>query len=273
MSSIYTHLLDKLESGLHHIENSTTSTYEKCSTKIELCQQLVRDLRATYISNTPEEVEEQIQFFKEIKPTFTAELKYQTLRFEYFRKTPKGSLKSKKQYINKCLDITSRSAAKYNDFNTYIQSGSTQLDKFFFAHRNFDPKVHAGLKHPHDIDFSSPGDHTLSFLQANDRFAEFLIREQLALKNPRLDPSWESQISLQWNRSKTELVELIYALHSSKSVNGSLSNIVEAMEQTFNIDIGNTYRIFTDIKLKKNPTTLLDHMKISIQEKIRAELR
>ena len=146
------------------------------------------------------------------------------------------------------------------------------MDHLHFTHTSFDPELHLGLKHPTDIDFSSPADHTLSFLLANERFAEYLIREQLIMKNPRLDPTWENQVSLRWNRSKTELVELIYALHSSESVNGSLKDIIYMMEQTFNIDIGNTYRIFTDIKLKKNPTTLLDHLKTSIHEKIRSDL-
>ncbi len=269
----YTHLLETLESGLHKIENSTTTTYEKCANKIDLCQQLVRHLRDKYMADIPEDQSDQIQFFKKIKPVFFSELKYQIKKFDYLRQIPRGSTKTKKQHIIVWMNSTSRSLLKYCDFNTYIQSGSTQLDTVYFTHQTFDPKIHAGLKYPLDIEFSSPGDLTLSSIKANERFSEFLMREHFMLKNPRLDPSWENQISLKWNRSKTELVELIYALHSSQSVNGSLKDIIHVLEQTFNIDIGNTYRIFADIKLKKNPTTLLDDLKTSIKEKIRSEFK
>lgn len=77
--------------------------------------------------------------------------------------------------------------------------------------------------------------------------------------------------SIGWNGTKTDLVELIYSLYATGSVNGELKDIFEVAEKVFSIDLGNFYRTYTDIKYKKNPTSFLDTLKEGLLEKIRKE--
>ena len=149
--------------------------------------------------------------------------------------------------------------------------GSTYLDRLYFTLQEYDPKQHASFKYPLDAKFSSPADTTLSCLMAADRYVQFLKNEHYTLKNPNLDPSWEFPSTLHWQKSKTDLIELIYALMASNAIRGDLKNTITVLEKVFNIDLGNFYRTFSDIKYKKNPSAFLDQLKFSLLEKIETD--
>ncbi|AZA85472.1 hypothetical protein EG349_01035 [Chryseobacterium shandongense] len=59
---------------------------------------------------------------------------------------------------------------------------------------------------------------------------------------------------LTWTASKSSLVELLYALHLSKSFNGGnieFGEIVKAVESVLKIDLGNFYKTVSEIKSRK----------------------
>ncbi|MBU2912695.1 RteC domain-containing protein [Reichenbachiella agariperforans] len=263
-------LRQQLESGIKEIDQSDKNTVSKCSAKIKLCQDLNNELRKYYCKNSIRE-QDQITFFKEIKPQFVSALYFHIEVFNYLKGRPKGSLKAKKQYINLNLDRVSTFITRHSEFHHYIQLGSTHFDEIYFKMINFDPLIHGNLEYPVDPIFSSPAEPTLSCLLASDRFIQFLKNEYYTLRNPTLDPTWETTKSLKWNRSKTDLVELVYAMSASNSINGELKDIIEVAEKVFNLDLGNFYRTYTDIKYKKDPTSLLNDMKKGLLEKISSE--
>lgn len=264
-------LLTKLEQQLIEIDKNKTSRIDQCSQKITICQQLTRELLNLYFEADLQAPSEQIHFFKVVKPKFFSELHYQMEVFNYYKQKPKGSSKNKSQYINACLDKASSFLTRHCEFNTYFHMNATHLDEIYFTNRDYCPKLHGSLEYPSDYVFSSPADSTLSCLLAAARYVQFLKNEKYALKNPTLDPSWEHIKRLQWQGSKTDMVGLVYALHSSGSLNGELKDVFSVFEKTFNVDLGNFYRTYTDIKYKKNPTSFLDELKTSITEKIRSE--
>ncbi len=264
-------LLSELEQQLKDVDNNKDSRIDKCSQKITICQELTNQLRDRYIDAQLETVEKEITFFKEVKPRFFSELHFQVEVFQYYKHRPKGSMKQQSQHINMSLDKASTFLSKHCEFNTYIQLGSTYLDEMYFTHRKYCPKMHGNMEYPADPTFSSPADPTLSCLFAAARFVQFLRNESFTLKNPSLDPSWEFMKSLEWHGSKTDMIELIYGLHASGTLKGDLKDIISVMEKTFNIDLGYFYRLYTDIKLKKNPTSFIDNLKISLLTKIRSE--
>jgi hypothetical protein len=61
-----------------------------------------------------------------------------------------------------------------------------------------------------------------------------------------------------WTGNKTELIELIYALQSSGAINSGTADIKEMaslFEQIFNIDLGNYYHTFIEIRARKGSKT------------------
>ena len=83
---------------------------------------------------------------------------------------------------------------------------------------------------------------------------------------------YKKQSRLFWTANKTDLIELIYALHSSGAINSGTADIKEVAsvcEQMFNIDLGDYYRTFLEIRSRKiNQTKFIDKIKISLKNKI-----
>jgi hypothetical protein len=260
-----------MENGLLEIDSSDRNKLEKCTQKIKVCQSAIEQLRELFLKAELALEEEQIHFFKKVKPQFISELHVNMETFKYYREKPKSSFREKNQHINFNLEKVGRFLNRHCELSTYVKLEADHLDTLYFTKRPFDPKLHGNLVYPQDILFSSPADPTLSCLLAAERFIEFLKKEKLSLKNPQLDPSWENLKHLTWNKSKTDLVELIYSLHASKSITCDLKESVTQFEKLFNIDIGNIYRFYTDIKYKKNPTSFINELETSLLTKIQSE--
>jgi hypothetical protein len=79
--------------------------------------------------------------------------------------------------------------------------------------------------------------------------------------------------SLNWTESKAALVELIYALHSSHSINGGrvdIKRIAKLFESVFSIELGDVYNTFSEIRNRKiEQTKFIDILKDSLLSKMK----
>lgn len=79
------------------------------------------------------------------------------------------------------------------------------------------------------------------------------------------DNLYHKASNLHWTGSKTELVELIYALYHSGCINRGAADIkllALNFEYTFNVKLGNYYHTFIEIRARKsNRTKFLDSLK------------
>ena len=73
-----------------------------------------------------------------------------------------------------------------------------------------------------------------------------------------------SNNSLKWTASKTALTELIYALYSHGAFNNGnteIKLIAKTFEDAFNIELGDFYHTFMELKARKiNRTKFLDRL-------------
>jgi hypothetical protein len=70
------------------------------------------------------------------------------------------------------------------------------------------------------------------------------------------------------------LVELIYALHASGSINNGQTEIRELaafFEQAFNVRITDIYRTFLELKSRTTPTKYIDNIKTGLIRKMQEE--
>ena len=78
-----------------------------------------------------------------------------------------------------------------------------------------------------------------------------------------------SHLNLQWTSSKSALTELIYALHYNQVINNGNADIKEialAFQQILHFDMGDFYKIFSEIKSRKNSRTkFLDDLSSGLQ--------
>jgi len=78
---------------------------------------------------------------------------------------------------------------------------------------------------------------------------------------------------LNWTESKAALVELIYALHSSHSINDGrvdIKTIAELFETIFSIELGDVYHTFSEVRNRKiEQTKFIDLLKDSLLSKMK----
>ena len=126
------------------------------------------------------------------------------------------------------------------------------------------------------MQFSTSHDATVATILAYDMLIVYLKTKIDKLENSNsmetvFNP-FQNQSRLFWTANKTDLIELIYALHSSGAVNSGTADIKEmasACEQIFNIDLGNYYHTFVEIRSRKSNTTkFIDKLKESLAQRI-----
>lgn len=68
-----------------------------------------------------------------------------------------------------------------------------------------------------------------------------------------------------WTGSKVSLVELLYALQSTVSFNNGsigIKTLASELQSLFNVDIGNYYRVFQEMRIRKSSrTSFMDQLK------------
>lgn len=88
-------------------------------------------------------------------------------------------------------------------------------------------------------------------------------------------PDMRNETSFNWKESKAAMVELIYAIYYSNAVNkgdGGIKDLAGKFEQLFEIDLGDIYHVFHELKNRKlEATKFLDNLKESLIRKMQEE--
>jgi hypothetical protein len=123
--------------------------------------------------------------------------------------------------------------------------------------------------------FFTSHDTTVANIMAHDLLIVYLKKEIDKLENSNMDVNvavLQNQSKLFWTGNKTDLIELIYALHASGAINSGTADIKEVAsicEQMFNINLGDYYRTFLEIRLRKiNQTKFIDKLKEALVNKM-----
>lgn len=209
-------------------------------------------IRGYTFSNTGEET----HFFKETKPILLSQYYYYEKLFSIkVSETFTGEAIRLAYYHDQLTNLQGFVTA-HAEFYRYCLSGSTDLDDKYFV-RSTSP----GIDPDFDGNFCTGYDNVLARI-----LAARLVKEYLLGCIQNLNSGNESGISqLKWTGTKSALIELIYALQSADSVNGGkadIKQIADSFENLFNISLGNYYRHFQEIRLRKSgKATFLDLMK------------
>lgn len=218
-----------------------------------------------------ENKEEEIHFFKEVKPLFYSKYIYFISVYNFLMQRPPGGDEPLKDYINSELADLKRYFDHNGAFYQYYRSGSTQMDEVYFTRGGFD--VHVELeKFEEDEIYSTSHDYKLSNIIANEKYQDYLNAELQKLLHQDIATEGEMDFNLAWTGNKTDLVELIYALIASGALNNGTAEIkavVSLFQMGFHIDLGSYYGKYLEIsRRKKERTPFLDKLKFSLLRRI-----
>ena len=270
-------ILSELDVQLEVLETETEGVLERAEKGIKITTKALEDLRQKVSRSKFKNSIAEINFFKQVKPQVCSKLVYYVKLFNIESKRPRGSSKSQIKYLNRHID---RLQVYFNDnleFYHYYRRGATSLDKNYFIRGKSNIRLFPDTFHFFtDKYFSTSHDCTVATIMAYDMLIVYLKKEIDNLENKNgmetvINP-FQNQSRLFWTANKTDLIELIYAIQSSGAINSGTADIKElasACEHIFNIDLGDFYRTFLEIKSRKiNQTKFIDNIKESLLKRI-----
>jgi hypothetical protein len=205
---------------------------------------------------------EEMHFFKQIKPLLVSKYIFCETIVTIQLHTSYQSQERRVGYFENILRRLERFANRNEQLIKYHLSGSSHLDHYYFVRRKC-----ANKNLNVDDTFTTGYDMKLAKIIAHELITKY-IRS--------LSKSVEST-GLTWSGSKTDLIELIYALHSVGCVNkgaASIKQIATCFEEIFNIKLNDYYRSCLDIKLRKGPQAgFIENLRLKYVAKIRDEER
>lgn len=226
---------------------------------ITFIRSLLTDLKGFVTSYKFQSKSEEIQFFKEIKPVFLSQYYYYKKVFSIRLLDSFKDVKSRQASYYKLLHGLEKSVAKNLEFYEYCMSGNTFMDEHYFTRDNH--KNHRSLDR--DEYFSTGYDTKLAKILANELVKKHILKH--------LDGS-NIGSTLTWTGSKTDLIELIYALNGLEVFNNGpidIKRIAVAFESAFNTNLGNFYKTFQEIRIrKKSQLSFLDRLKANLMKRL-----
>jgi len=181
---------------------------------------------------------EEIRYYKIEKPDF---MKYGIFLHavnEMYLNEPIGFCETKLEFLHNEMNKLRTFQIENNEMYKYYKAIETNRDSELFNKHSVKKDIFAVIS------------------------ASFMLEKYLySERDPRsLSEKLKDYPVLKWNGPKVGLVEIIYALayagnieHESKE----LDYLVKAFENLFDIDLGNHYRIFLDIRNRDEPAKLL----------------
>lgn len=231
---------------------------EKMVPMIEYLEGCLQEIRTRFLSLKTISEEDEITFFKEVKPEILGFLLYFNKIHTIDLKCPNGSNDTLREYYQEELNSLTFFFERNLDFYQYYRSKSTHLDKHYFIRNQ---RCHQlGLDSAHyimDNDFSTGYDYKVAKIVCNEMLRIYLNKKMQNLDKQTLINKNRATLptnDLKWTGPKVALVELGYALDASKFLNrgnADIKEIMMALETVFNIDLGEYYRTYVSIRERK----------------------
>lgn len=235
---------------------------EKALHMINFIRPLFEELREFIHQYTFQDANEEILFFKEIKPLILNKLIYFNDIYLLEIRKPNGSKEVLKEYYKNKQTVITKFCNANLDFYQYYRSKATHLDRYYFlrGHENYKLCHNCGILDKDPL-FSTCCDHRVAKMLAYDMLEIYL--QQRLQDVERIEVIETSRASLpdnpfRWTGTKIAAIELGYAIYASGVLNNGNADIKEIMtylEASFKIDLGDYYRTYLTIRERKRDRT------------------
>ena len=266
-------LKKEVDVKIEQIETSDDNILKKSLAGSQVLGEAFNRLKMFILTYSFKNEEEEILFFKEIKPKFCYRLIYYRKIFNIEMNRPLAGIDAQKEYLNKELNAINEYTTKRLDFVRYYRSGSTHLDSLYFLRGRMDTEQYLEtFYYELDPNFSTNCDFKVAKIMANDMLSAYLMQEIDLLNDNGMKfgtfnfPATKKT----WMGSKAELQEQIYSWDSACSFGDvPLTQLYDYIQNVFNIQLdGNLSRAFGDLKIRNVPTPFLDKLKNALMKRM-----
>ncbi len=266
----YKRILKETERKLTGLEKSPSNQLLKIAEAIKLAEKGLEQLQERVQAIGFATPQAECYFFKTIKPVQESIYIYykELLRIE--SKKPRACKKrERKFYRNRLKDYENYLQHNF-EFYLYYKRGLSIFDEQYFLRGRKETQLYKGkIYYSQNPNFSTNRDGCLAIILAYERLI-VLLQKKLSPKE--VNGLNLSSNKLLWTARKVDLIELIYALHTAKVFNhgqADLKQIVTLLETSFQIDLGDVYRAFLEIRARKiDNTKFLNFLKDVLQQRM-----
>jgi len=259
VKNLYAKIIGDLEKELKKVDLTNQDAIIKAEKSITLINAGLKELRKFVMANPFHSKQDEIDFFKKMKPEIVSKLIYFVSIYDIESKRPKGGAKEQTKYFETEIKKLQDYYNENNTFYQYYKREETYSDKQYFLRKNKTVRIHMDCYGSYmDDDFAANLDTTYAKFRGYKLAIQYFKNEIEKLsENPN---EHQQQINvykpnLTWTGSKTGAVETIYLLHASEVFNNgkaTIKEVADTFQYAFNIDLGDFYHIFSEIKKRKN---------------------
>ena len=169
MKKYFTELSEKIRSEIQNVDmEGCDISIEESLSMINFLNDNLSDLRTFFLSFRTLDIQNEILFFKEMKPEVLGFLLYFNKIHSIELKRPIGSNETQKEYYENELKSLTYFFEKHLDFYQYYRSKSTYLDEHYFVRGKFHPQLCAdSVSFIRDPLFSTGYDYKIAKILCN----------------------------------------------------------------------------------------------------------
>lgn len=269
MDKFYTETLSKLETAISELEIDATCPMQRAEAAINLIISCMSDVKEWVLRNGFKNIEEEVRFFKFQKPAIVSKLIYYNAIYKIETKKPTEA-KALAKYLNLELKKLKRFFDNNLEFYKYYRTNNSFLDEKLFVRGKHDIKLSLDTFYfEADHKFSTSHDYKVSKIIANDLIQVYIEDQLYSIEHGE---KLINQPILKWTGSKAALIELIYALQYQgvfDNGNSDIRLIAQYFESAFNVDLGNFYQTYLELRTRKiNRTKFLDELRDGLLKKM-----
>ena len=272
-------VLNKILAQIHHQEEKFSSqmmpTAEEAYQMTLFLKEMLFNIKAQVIQDGFTNEQQEIDFFKNIKPQILGKLIYYNKVFRIETTCPVSNGKIHQSYYEnqlKALKSEYKERICNEDFYRYYRAVRTDRDHTYF--RLGQINYHDGLKSgvfEIDLSFSTYYDNKIAYIIANELLYIYMLTKISPEENPDLILlNGEANKDISWTNSQNALIELIYALYASNSIaygKIGIRKLALIFQVLFRTPLNDIHHSFHRMKTRAGSrTAFLDHLKISLEE-------
>ena len=268
-------LIDDLKSHLQEIKDGNYPLIEEASFSIQACNDVLFKMEKIVSEKSFLDIQNEVDFFKTKKSVPLKDLVYYSEIKRFELRYSQLSCECQMKHLKKEINNVNSFFQCHLDFMEYIRQNKKHLDTFYYTRAyNYNVSIiniDCNYRNP---EFNTSHDGLHAKILANQMFLNFLKNRLLELENPSKSQlrKIERKSNLKWTASKVAFTELVYGLHHVNAINNGntdLKEVAEILAAVFNFEVGDFYKIYTEIKNRKlNKTKFLDEMSRKLIDQI-----
>jgi hypothetical protein len=269
MNTTINTLLSRMNEDLQQVALTAENPLQRAEQSYHIVQAAMQELKEFALGYTFTDKEQEIHFFKEVKPLFLKELIYYAELFDIESNRPVGSKEIVREYYLLSLNRIHVFFERHQWLYLYHRTGKTNFDDMFYT-RDHQPDATVPHLMPEiDTRFSTLYSFKLSKIMAFESLTSYLTRSIQLMDEPATmaEDNSAKKHSMVWTDPKAALIELAYAIHSRGSVNNGradVKHVITSLEHAFNISLGNYSAVFQQnirIRKRNSRTSYLDQLR------------